>query len=224
MNYNKDLLIKWLYSKKNINSALVLKIMNEKNEIDKKNIHDILPEILVEFDDNILFELKKTLISECSKAKEKDFDFRLIYIKSKLGMLSTHELQNITLSILKQIKYDILNETIDIELLYKILYISDKTNSENSPILVDIISGLMLYFSRKYMLFEYSVCFYAATKLKKYFEYNFFNEIKNFLGYVQNDVGYFGYNNPFVPTNKNNDNLLILTSLYITLADKNLNY
>ncbi len=200
MGYNKKFLISFLkLNHSNVNAGLLLTFLGEpSSSFTLKNQEQIMPEILVEINNESLKPLKEKLAFECRTAIDKDFDFRLQYFKSKLGLIGNLQEQQLSEELLSNLTFSKLMERVDLDVLYQLLFLSNK----NLPIqfkkmLSDYIGGISVYFARKYQIREFALSILIALNIRQYFERTFFENAIEFFEYIQTNVGYFGYDDPF---------------------------
>ena len=200
MVYNKENLINFLnINRSNINSELLLIFLEEpSNVLSLKKQEQIMPEILVEINDERLKFIKEKLAFECRTAVDKDFDFRLQYFKYKLGIMDTLQEQQLSEELQSNLTFSRLMEQVDLDVLYQLLFLSNKNlPNQIKELVADYIGGISIYFARKYQLREFSLSILIALNIQECFERTFFENAIEFFEYVQTDLGYFGYDNPF---------------------------
>ena len=177
MVYNKENLINFLnINRSNINSELLLIFLGEpSNVLFLKKQEQIMPEILVEINDERLKFIKEKLAFECRTAVDKDFDFRLQYFKYKLGIMDTLQEQQLSEELQSNLTFSRLMEQVDLDVLYQLLFLSNKNlPNQIKELVADYIGGISIYFARKYQLREFSLSILIALNIQECFERTFF--------------------------------------------------
>ncbi|MBF8971155.1 hypothetical protein [Streptococcus sp. NLN76] len=123
---------------------------------------------------------------------------------------------------MSNLAFSTLMKCVDLDVLYQLLFLSNRNLPTSfNEMLSDYIGGLSIYFARKYQIREFALSILIALNIRKYFENTFFEDAVEFLEYIQTNLGYFGYDDPFSRCT-NDVNQKILNSFYSIMALENL--